>query len=400
MRGLTVVADIKPGQDDALRRLLEAIGKDINGNDCMRFPESQLTHFARMAIINDPEIGPRLMFATNYDGDLRTYLDELARISPGLDEVWSKCEDYPGRAGFPAYIRAHAHPSLGLYLGFPQDTVQDIRNYAAIRRQIESFLDLPDVARYLDGPDIDRFLGMLAQASQKLGVLSTLGKGTTTAGRIAGRLGQAGFRAAFLWAAEKYSQWGQSRTFPQVTAECDEDLAERQRTEQAIDTVQLDTVVVQNQMTTYTTIRPERLTELRLALHATQILCDLGWPPGEFADVGTLHSFDWVIVDGGKHMLFLSNFDGSWQNYIGDFVDKLVWGLDALYKHTYDYPPAGMKDTVRFTHWIIDHQIPPQVFYSAYPRQTVLDIRRNRNLSRMLAAGYDGRAGLEWLGLL
>jgi hypothetical protein len=287
-----------------------------------------------------------------------------------------------------------------MYIGFPSDTAEDIRNFSAIRKSIEQVLDLKDVTRYLYRPGIPPFLDLLSSIPQRRSWWDRLGAFGGALWQEIGLGLQRIFLSVFLFLAARYAQIGQTNEFSPVTADCSQDKNEQRQTEQVIDRVQLDTVVVQNEMTTYTTIKPGRLFELRLALVGTELLCRYGYPPGKFADVGSLHNFAWVILDNGKHLLFLSTFDGSWQNYMGDFVDKLVWGLDALYKHTYDYPKAGMKDMVRFTQYIIDHQFPAQVFYSGYPRETVTDIRRDRQIGQMLSARFDRKAVQQWLDLL
>jgi len=122
-----------------------------------------------------------------------------------------------------------------------------------------------------------------------------------------------------------------------------------------------------------------------------EFLGKYGWAPGQFADVGTLHSFRWVLIDGGKRIIFLSVYDGSWQNYMGDFIDKIVWALDGVYNNTLDYPMGGMADVVPFQRWILNHQYEPQLFYRAYPNETVLNLIRDRTINNTLVRIVSGR---------
>ena len=84
---LTVLASIRPDREAGLRELLRAIGDDINGKDLaagrtrphIAFVRSRRIHFARLAILNDPDRGAgrsRLLFTSIYDGAL-----EDARIA-------------------------------------------------------------------------------------------------------------------------------------------------------------------------------------------------------------------------------------------------------------------------------------------------------------------------------
>ena len=112
---LTVLAPIKPGETDALRAVLRPIGDDINGTHLpaggrphIAFTQSRAIHFARFAILTDPDRGPdraRLLYASVYDGSLEAHVAELAALSSDLDAIWGRVEGYTGRDGFVAFLR-------------------------------------------------------------------------------------------------------------------------------------------------------------------------------------------------------------------------------------------------------------------------------------------------------
>jgi len=95
---LTVLAPIKPGEVDALRAVLRPIGDDINGTHMppggrphVAFPNSRDIHFARFAILTDPDRGPgraRLLYASVFDGSLEVHVAELAELSTGFEAIW------------------------------------------------------------------------------------------------------------------------------------------------------------------------------------------------------------------------------------------------------------------------------------------------------------------------
>jgi hypothetical protein len=400
MNHFAIIAKIKRGQEDGLRRVLKEVNDDPSNNPYVRLTHSKLTHFLRWVILNDDDNGPRLLLATNYDGDVKSYVDELVSIGPGMDRIWEKCEDYAGKSRFLEFVGQNWYNTQAFYVGFPNETVAGIRRYATIREHLEQFLDLEEVAQLLDQPGVQPFLSLLSEASGRRTGWRTAEVLTAAVGAAIDRIRRSALLGVFLPTAYAFSQIGQTSDFVRVSAMRQDEGSSTRQTERRIDKVALDDGTVQNQMTTFTTIRPGRFPRLRLALVATSVLSQYGYLPGEFADVGTLHSFSWVLVDQGKRMLFLSNFDGSWQNYMGDFVNKLVWGLDGLYNNTFGYPAAGMKDVIPFTQYILDHQIPPEVFYSAYPHQTVMNIVRDRRIVRALTANYDSHALATWLNLL
>ena len=105
-QGLTVLAAIRPGEEERLRHILRAIGDDINGKRLHQsagqpridFPSSRTIHFARFAILDDPDRGPnrkRLLYSSNYDGDLDAHLNELAAITSDMGAICGACEAYP-----------------------------------------------------------------------------------------------------------------------------------------------------------------------------------------------------------------------------------------------------------------------------------------------------------------
>ena len=44
------------------------------------------------------------------------------------------------------------------------------------------------------------------------------------------------------------------------------------------------------------------------------------------------------MIDNGRRLLFLSNFDGSWENYLDDFIDKASIGLTGVWSNTLKFP--------------------------------------------------------------
>src|SRR5260370_41818868 len=146
--------------------------------------------------------------------------------------------------------------------------------------------------------------------------------------------------------------------------------------------------------------RPSRLLCLCLAILAAPLVTVLSYPPGNIANVHTLHSFVFVVLDRGKHLVFMAFFDGSLENYLGDFLDKLIWGLDTFYNNCTDYPPGGMPQVDTFFKWIYERNRAPSVFYSAYPEMTVTRILRDQQVVGPLAAHFDRKAVDRWLRTL
>ena len=124
-------------------------------------------------------------------------------------------------------------------------------------------------------------------------------------------------------------------------------------------------------------------------------------PPGSLIGISTIHFVRWLVIDDGRRLMMVSDYDGSWENYIDEFAEMILSGLDAIWETALGYPPDGARDLPAFKRFLRSHQVPAEVFFSAYPSETVLNIV---NDSRALAAGAgdvgcrddgDGRASAD-----
>jgi hypothetical protein len=360
---VAVLVKIKPPSERALREILRAVEADHRDNRYLQLARSPSTHIANFVITDDPEHGKRLVFATVYDGALDDYLNELLEFGPGIDELFSTCVGYAGRAEFRSFVLANRAVSAGSFAGFPFETVANILRMIELREAVENFLDLPDVARFLESPGVQALFETVAQ----------LAPGDVTLRAAPSRLDtvltslHGVFFGALLALARIYGTLIVDDTFKGVASNLG----------QQIDPATSDA----DHMTNLTEIRKGHQWLLRLGLAGLTLLGRYAFPPGLFGDVSTIHHARWMIVDGGKRMLFQSKFDGSWENYMGDFVDKIAWGIDAIFGHAVGYPSAGMKDIDTFKRFIRDRQCAHLVDYFAYPGETVLNIIRDRDIA-------------------
>ena len=64
-------------------------------------------------------------------------------------------------------------------------------------------------------------------------------------------------------------------------------------------------------------------------------------PPGSLIGVSTIHFVRWMIIDDGRRLLMISDYDGSWESYIDEFAEMILSGLDAIWCH--GRVPAGRR---------------------------------------------------------
>ena len=62
--------------------------------------------------------------------------------------------------------------------------------------------------------------------------------------------------------------------------------------------------------------------------------------------IGTLHEARFVLLDGGKRLMFASSFDGPWDVYIDDFATTDIGkNFDETWMHIQAYP--GVKSPIK-----------------------------------------------------
>jgi Dyp-type peroxidase family len=155
------------------------------------------------------------------------------------------------------------------------------------------------------------------------------------------------------------------------------------------DLVSAEDRIVQNQMSSVIYIK-EPLWFRGLVLRAVLAFINFSAKylsnQGTLAGIPSIHFARWVIVDEGRRLVFFSNFDGSWENYLGDFIDKSHSGLTGVWSNCVGFPRTknlvqdGATDEQRFKAYSRDSQIPTQVWYSAYRWLSVDNINNNTKI--------------------
>ncbi len=170
----------------------------------------------------------------------------------------------------------------------------------------------------------------------------------------------------------------------------------------------LEDFVAQNQFSALGYIKPgwfRRLTVLCILMaidYGTRHIFN----KENLAGVKTIHFARWVIIDELRRVIFASNYDGSLESYMDDFIDKVAWGLNAVFSNGVGYPKTswlifnGAKDEQAFKDYIRVHQIPSQVWYSAYDHLTALNIANNAKIRAGLYRNLSETEAEEWLRLL
>ncbi len=128
---------------------------------------------------------------------------------------------------------------------------------------------------------------------------------------------------------------------------------------------------------------------------------------GYLTRVQTIHFARWVFLDGKQRLLFASNYDGSLESYMDDFINKVAWGLNLVFSNGVGYPRTrwlildGAKDEQKFKFYIRRHELPTEVWYKAYPGLSAVDLQRNTKIREGIERPSMTDAEIRaWLSLL
>jgi hypothetical protein len=438
-RTLTVLAPIRPGEEQRLRDILRPIGDDIKGKKLdeaagrprIEFLRSRRIHFARFAILADPDRGPdrtRLLYSANYDGELDDHLAELMAITSDMDAIWGRCDAYTGPRDFARFIRAHAHEPEAFYIAFRDETVERIQGAIALRRDAETLVDAStgplttilsrlspqtewaagirrelDTAGRLLADALERLVRALPIVADLFRVVSRCGITNVVLGtqRVLASLDRYPLFSAWNRLTgnrmpprqSPYSSVGiDNCALPAPLVPGDEmpsGLSHEARPGFRED------VVTQNQLTLVTVVKPGHVDRVRAVMAAIDSFSKRLASPGSLIGISTIHFVKWLVIDDGRRLMMVSDYDGSWEAYIDEFAEMILSGLDAIWETSYGFPPDGARDLPAFKWFLRSHQVPSEIFFSAYPEETVLNIANDRAFARACAdAAVDPLRGL------
>lgn len=116
------------------------------------------------------------------------------------------------------------------------------------------------------------------------------------------------------------------------------------------------------------------------------------------ATLSLIHYARWVIIDRCKfphldptqpkeklaysYMMFFSNFNGSWDQYVDSFTFAIPAGLDLFWKWNVRYPKS--VPMTPFRDYIRHNQINTDHYYNAYPLAASNDIKSAQHLKQAL----------------
>jgi hypothetical protein len=421
-----VAAAIRPGVEPELRALLATMNSSPGVvdpvNTLLPFGQFEQLHVARLVILTDETLADLALYDTSFpdpplylaflgdcDGDGEAMLAEFTtRSAAGLRHIFSYCLDFdPGTDLYP-WMLAHSQTPAACYVNWVGRTVRQIREEAALHTALRTWLaqqanalttaSAVDIRRHLieyqhaNGPALSpsaptpvgwyvrHILNLIAVPLLLVLLLPLL---------IVG----APFFLFVLRARETSDPVIAPRPDPARVA-----------TLSAAEDFQAS-----NQFSAFGHVKPGRFRGWTLI--AVFWLLDFGvrhlYTRGRLARVGTIHFARWVYLDNRRRLLFASNYDGSLDSYMDDFINKVAYGLNLVFSNGVGYPrtawllTGGAKHELEFKYFLRRHQVPTQVWYKAYPSLSAADLASNtmirEGLQRSSMREDEARA---WLALI
>jgi len=134
---LTIIAPLKEGGADRLREKL----KKSASRQAETMAKIATVHDMRFVIFDNDT---RLLFATAYDGDWDSYIDDFGTEIPELlNNMFNEVKDFPGIESSEAkdFIGNHQITASGWYSAYPDATVRDIWRGQRITKAWNDLLD-------------------------------------------------------------------------------------------------------------------------------------------------------------------------------------------------------------------------------------------------------------------
>jgi hypothetical protein len=393
-------------------------------NSLVPFAEFNELHFARFVVLDDRTLGDAslygleradpplyLAFLGDFDGEYDAFIRHLtARAGHGLRLIFSCCEGFSDQTDLAAWMKANERPPATYYCNWVGRTVLQCREEERLRLALRRRLDQSSQLAARPPREIRADLVEFVNSEQNAGRLTLTPDQKTPSGVL--------LRRAFdifaiivmvvtlpltivpLIVLALVLRWYEKK---------DPEFAPRPDSQSVSQLAAIEDHGVTNQFTAMGSAKPGifRLFLLTVILWIIGLTTRVIYTKGRLARVHTIHFARWVFLDNKTRLLFASNYDGSLESYMDDFINKVAFGLNAVFSNGIGYPKTrwlvldGAKNEQLFKYFIRRHELPTEVWYNAHAGLTAFDLDRNSLIRQGVEADGMTEAGIvEWLALL
>ncbi len=422
---INLVAPLKASKEAGLRRILQRIQTNTHHNTVLPFSLfADRLHFARFLILEGPdhpeEYGSSLVFIANVDGTEEDFLHALVQqAATGLDQVFEACQGYPPKSRRTkksrfAFLQAHLLPAQAFYINTVGRGVQQILNEERLHNALQEALNnippepnksakqlrqqviehvenSPDLSWALEAPEAPSFLWQ-AKEQLRFAVILSIGSAVLVIS----------WPVLLAWLLRI-----------QMLEKGDKEERHRPSLQRLNKLRAGEDFAAHNPFSAVGYVKSGilRRATARSLLASAQVALRHYFNDGNLAgirwlgldSVDTIHFAHWIMLENDRRLLFASNYDGSLESYMVDFVDKVSWGLNIIFSNGEGYPRTnwlvfeGARNEQRFKDYIGNHQVENQVWHAPYPHLTAVNIANNSALRAGLRGRMTEQQAQRWL---
>ncbi len=425
---LTVRAELNLEQEAKLRETLKRISENVVRNQSLPFGLfKDSLHFARLLILpgaDHPErYGSSLVLMANVDGSVHDFLSELVmKAGRGLDDVFGACEGYPeaDRRNYATrlvFLTEKLIPAQAFYINTIGRGVKQIVQEDQLRQAIQVFLQQVDVQMLSSARELRKVV--IAFIKKNPHLLWALAPAAQPSFWWKAKEQLRLVVLAFLGALVVTWFWPLLLAWLLVLQTKESKDQEERRRPPLLRLTQLrapEDVYTHNQFSAVGYLKSGwvRKTTVKVALSVVHASLRHVFNKGNLAGVpflglegvDTIHFARWVLIDDDRRLLFTSNYDGSLESYMVDFVDKVAWGLNLVFSNGQGYPATrwlvmdGARNEQKFKDFLGNHQLDTDVWYTPYGHLTAVNIANNAAIRQGLQGEMNERQAQQWLARL
>jgi hypothetical protein len=424
-----VVAPIRSEREGQLRRLLAGMntapGRADPSNSLIPFQALESLHFARFVVLDDATTGdiavygappptyPRaLAFLGDIDGDRDEFMRELEKhAGHGVRQIFLCCEGFTESTDLVRWMDEHEHAPAAYYVNWRGRTMRQVREEGALADALASYLYANQAVPRQQPRDIHATLRRHVEAEVATGRLSLTPEAPTPASWWVRHVVNLMVWPLIVLAllpllliylpVFAYQLRRREKSDPELIPALDPEHVSR--------LAEIEDHELTNQFNAIGSVKPGRFRHWLLV--SVLSLIDYGarhlYLRGRLARVHTIHAARWVFLDRGRRVLFASNYDGSLDSYMDDFINKVSFGLNLAFSNGVGYPSTrwlvldGARNEQKFKSVLRRHQLPSQVWYNGHTRFTAHHLERNARLRRGLeSTTLSDRELADWCRLL
>jgi hypothetical protein len=421
-----VLAEVLPGHEPPLRALLEQMnsgpGQADPANRLLPFGRFDTLHFARFAILDDAthadlaaqDTAPAplptwLAFFGDCDGPGDRQLDAFVHVAQdGLREVFAHCAGCPDGAGLAEWLRARNLPVAAAYANWIGRTVRRVSEERVLAEALAAQARRLGTAVPKSLRAVRAQLVAFVAAERQQGRLRVTDDPPTPPGWWWRNLGHAiaipllgVLVLPFLVLASPWLAWHLRRL-----ERADAEMTPPPAAAHVAALATFEDRGVTNAFTALGSVKPGRFrgTLVVVLVALLDYAARHVYGRGHLTRVQTIHFARWVFIDGGRRLLFASNYDGILESYMDDFINKVAWGLNLVFSNGVGYPrtrwlvQGGARDSQAFKNYLRRHQVVNSVWYKANAGLTAMDLARHGRIREGLDRPAMSDAEIEdWL---